>query len=209
MRMQIQALLRGARGRAAADHVPLRRRGRRVRGRRASSCCDEVARERALGHAVAERRSRSARCSRRRASPSRPTASSETDRLHLGRRQRPQAVLLRRRPRERAGAPALRHAERRASSASSKPSSRAAPRTARRSPSAARTPAARSRRWPSPRSASAASRCGRPRSARSRRCCARSTSRPCAGSSTRRAPAAPRAPARRIEAYLAAAGLSH
>ena len=42
-------------GPAAADHVPLRHRGERVRGRRASSCCDEVAREQALGHTVPAR----------------------------------------------------------------------------------------------------------------------------------------------------------
>ena len=75
----------------------------------------EVARERSLGHAVPATLEIGAMLE----TPSlafAPDALLPADRLHLDRRQRPQAVLLRRRPRERAGAPALRHARASASS---------------------------------------------------------------------------------------------
>ena len=75
MRMQVQALLRGARGPAVAGDVPLRRRDRRVRGgARAVAARARRASRRWAHHARAS--CRSARCSRRRASPSRPTAFS-------------------------------------------------------------------------------------------------------------------------------------
>ena len=126
MRMQVQALIRGARGPAAADHVPLRRRRRRVRGGARPRPATSWRASAALGHTVPARAQdrRHARDPepRLRAGPLLPA-----HRLHLDRRQRPQAVLLRRRPRERAGAPPLRHAVARASSASSSRSSPAAP----------------------------------------------------------------------------------
>ena len=168
MRMQVQALLRGAKGRPLHGDVPLRRRAGRVRGGARGGRCARW------------------RASRRSGAPSPPRceigAMLETpslafapgpvlraDRFPLDRRQRPEAVLLRRRPRERAGAPALRHPERQLPRLPRAYRARAAPRTARRCRSAARMPAGRSRRWRSPRSACASSRCARPRSARSRR----------------------------------------
>ena len=207
MRMQVQALIRGAKGRPLLDHVPLRRRRRRVRGRARPRPRRAGARARPRPHGAEraqDRRHARDPEPRLRARPLLPA-----HRLHLDRRQRPQAVLLRRRPRERAGAPPLRDALRRASSTSSSRSSPAAPRTARRSPSAARTPAARSRRWRSPPSASAASPCARPRSARSRRSCARSTSPAPAPSSTPPAAPASAAPARRSRPGCAETGVPH
>ena len=115
MRMQVQALIRGAKGRPLTDHVPLRRRGRRVRGGPRARAATRWRASSALGHTVPgelrDRRDARDPEPRLRARP-----LLRAHRLHLGRRQRPQAVLLRRRPRERAGAPPLRHAERRASS---------------------------------------------------------------------------------------------
>ena len=153
MRMQVQALIRGAKGRPLHDHVPLRRRGRRVRGGARARHARDGARA-ARSATPCRASSRSGAMLETPSLAFAPDALLRADRLHLDRRQRPQAVLLRRRPRERAGAPALRHAELELPRLPRADRRRAAPRTARRCPSAARMPAGRSRRWPWPRSAS-------------------------------------------------------
>ena len=152
-------------GPAAADHVPLRR-PRPASSRPAArwSCASSSA-SAALGRTV-PRKPEDRRDARDPEPRLRAGPLLRAGRLHLDRRQRPQAVLLRRRPRERAGPPPLRHAEPELPRAFSSRSSAAAPPTARRSRSAARMPGGRSRRWRWPRSAFAACRCGRPRSVR-------------------------------------------
>ena len=52
LRMQLQALIRAARGPAADGDVPLHRRARRILAARATTCCAKWQRERALGHPV-------------------------------------------------------------------------------------------------------------------------------------------------------------
>ena len=197
MRMQVQALIRGAKGRPLLDHVPLRRRGRRVRGRARPRPRRAGARARPRPHRAARAQDRrdardpEPRLRARTASSSSPTSSRSAATTSSSSSSPPTART--------SWCAAATTCCARASSTSSSRSSPAAPRTARRSRSAARTPAARSRRWRSPPSASAASRCARPRSARSRRCCARSTSPAPAPSSTppARAGAAQRPPGAR------------
>ena len=183
-------------GPAAADHVPLRRRGQRVRGGPRARPATKWRASSALGHTVPA----SLKIGAMLETPSlayRARPLLRARRLHLDRRQRPQAVLLRRRPRERAGPPPLRHAEPELPRLSRAGRRAAAPPAARRCRSAARMPGGRSRRWRWRRSASAACRCARRRSVRSSRSCARSTSSASAPRSTPPAAPACRAPARR------------
>ena len=109
MRMQLQALIRAAAGRPLTVEFPfVAQLGEFVDARQ--HVLDEIERERRLGHVLPERVEIGAMLE----TPSlafAPQTVLRDDRLRLDRRQRPQAVLLRRRPRERAGAPPLRHAE--------------------------------------------------------------------------------------------------
>ena len=107
MRMQLQALLRGAKGRPIDVMFPfIAEPGEFDRAR--ALLMEVVAREgqpRPRG-SVRPAHRRDARDPEPRL---RPRPLLPRDRFHLDRRQRPQAVLLRRRPRERVGAPPLRH----------------------------------------------------------------------------------------------------
>ncbi len=117
MRMQMQALIRAAARPAAVGDVPDDRADRRIRrcprpdaGTRSSASgawampCPSGARDRRdAGNPVDGLRA---------------GRVLRGLRFHLGRRQRPEAVLLRRRPRERTGPPPLRHAATSRSSAS-------------------------------------------------------------------------------------------
>ena len=109
MRMQVQALIRAAKGRPLTIMFPFVTECREFEAGRAL-VLSEVERERERGQPLP----RVLKIGAMLETPSLAYASDRffaAHRLHLGRRQRPQAVLLRRRPRERAGAAALRHAE--------------------------------------------------------------------------------------------------
>ena len=108
MRMQMQALMRGANGRPLQIMFPfVAEAGEFEAGRASSSSTRWRGRRRS---ATRCRRAQDRRDARDPEPRLRARTASSSARLHLGRRQRPQAVLLRRRPRERAGAAALRHA---------------------------------------------------------------------------------------------------
>jgi phosphotransferase system enzyme I (PtsP) len=110
MRMQLQALIRAAAGRPLAVMFPFVAQLDEFTQAR-DHLLRELDREAALGHVLPEKTEIGAMLE----TPSMafaPRRFYETGRFHLDRRQRPEAVLLRRRPRERACAAALRHAER-------------------------------------------------------------------------------------------------
>ena len=110
MRMQLQALIRAAAGRKLSVMFPFIAQLQEFRDAR-ELLFREIERERRMGHVLPTEIKVGAMLE----TPSlafAPGAVLLRGRFHLDRRQRPQAVLLRRRPRERARAPALRHAER-------------------------------------------------------------------------------------------------
>jgi phosphotransferase system, enzyme I, PtsP len=110
MRMQLQALIRAAAGRPLTVMFPFVAQMEEFTEAR-QHLLDEIERERRLGHILPS----SVEIGAMLETPSlafAPRQFFETGRLRVDRGQRPQAVLLRRRPRERARAAALRHAER-------------------------------------------------------------------------------------------------
>ena len=106
MRMQLQALIRAAAGRPLTVMFPFVAQFEEFTAGARTMCCDEIEREQRAGP-------RAARAGRDRRDAGDPqpglcaAAVLRDGRFHLDRRQRPETVLLCRRPRERTGAAAL------------------------------------------------------------------------------------------------------
>ena len=155
LRLQLRALIAAARGPAAAGHVPAGRQRRRVPRRpRAGRPGGRLGRSAAAARRPSRLRRR--RDDRGAVADLAPGRAAADDRLRLGRHQRPDAVPVRRRPRQSAGRRPLRPALAAGAAGAEDASRRPAPRPARRCRCAARWPAGRWRPSPWSRWASSA-----------------------------------------------------